>query len=245
MAGGEADALHAGDLVHIVQQQGKVGDFAVVHQAAIGVDVLAQQGDFFHPLLRQAGDFHQHIVQRTRDFFATGIGHHAEGAVFRAAFHDGDKRRAAFHPRWRQMVEFFDFREGNIHLGAAAVAARAQHVRQAVQGLRAKHHIDKGRAFDNRLALLTGHATAHANHQIRALQLELAHAAQVGKHFFLGFFAHRTGVEQNDVGVFRGVGADSAFAGPQHIQHFGRVILVHLAAEGFDKDFLAHGNPSG
>lgn len=39
---------------------------------------------------------------------ATGIGTATEGAVFRAAFHDVDKRRAAFHPRWRQMVEFFD-----------------------------------------------------------------------------------------------------------------------------------------
>jgi hypothetical protein len=27
----------------------------------------------------------------------------------------------------------------------------------------------------------------------------------------------------------------------EHIGHFVRVVLVHLAAKGFDKDFFAHG----
>jgi hypothetical protein len=28
----------------------------------------------------------------------------------------------------------------------------------------------------------------------------------------------------------------------QHIDHFVRVVLVHLATKGFDKDFGVHGN---
>jgi hypothetical protein len=30
-------------------------------------------------------------------------------------------------------------------------------------------------------------------------------------------------------------------SGAQHISHLVRVVLVHLAAEGFDEDFAAHG----
>jgi hypothetical protein len=64
------------------------------HLAAVGVDVLAQQGDFLHALVGQAGHFGQHVVKRAADFFAAGVGHHAVAAVFAAAFHDGHKGRA-------------------------------------------------------------------------------------------------------------------------------------------------------
>ena len=114
------------------------------------------------------------------------------------------------------------------------------HLRQAVQGLRAEHQIDVGRALDDGFAFLGGHAAAHADQQIRIGALELLQPAQVGKHFFLGFFAHGAGVEQDDVGVFRRVGADQAIGGAQDVGHLVRVVLVHLAAEGFDEDFFLH-----
>jgi hypothetical protein len=56
VAGGVADALDAGDVGHVLEQQGEVGDLAgAAHRAAVGVDVLAQQRDFLHALVGQAG----------------------------------------------------------------------------------------------------------------------------------------------------------------------------------------------
>lgn len=111
VAGGEADALHARHFVHVFQQQREIGDFAVGHRAAVGVDVLAQQGDFLHALRGQAGDLGQHVVEGAADLLAAGIGHHAEGAVLGTAFHDGYVSRAAVHLGRRDVVEFFDFRK--------------------------------------------------------------------------------------------------------------------------------------
>ena len=48
-----------GDFVDDAQQGGEVADFAVFHFAAIGVDVLSQEVDFFHALLGEVGDFGQ------------------------------------------------------------------------------------------------------------------------------------------------------------------------------------------
>ena len=68
----------------------------------------------------------------------------------------------------------------------------------------------------------------------------MAHAAEIVKYFFLRLFAHRAGVEQNDVGLRRIVGRFHAIRGVQHIGHFFRVVLVHLAAESFDIKLVTH-----
>ena len=47
-------------------------------------------------------------------------------------------------------------------------------------------------------------------------------------------FAHRTGVEQDDVGFFRVLSQFQFLVAAQHIGHLVRVVLVHLAAEGAD-----------
>ena len=132
MAGGKAQAFDTGNFVDNAQKGGKIADFAVVHFAAIGVHVLPQQIDFLHALLRQAGDFGEHVAQRAGEFFAARIGHHAEAAIFGAAFHDGDKRAATVHAGRRQVVEFFDFGEGNIHLRMAGGFFIHNHFGQAV-----------------------------------------------------------------------------------------------------------------
>jgi hypothetical protein len=58
VAGGVADALDAGDVGHVLDQQRKVGNLGgAAHDAAVGVHVLAQQRDLAHALVGQAGDF--------------------------------------------------------------------------------------------------------------------------------------------------------------------------------------------
>src|SRR5690606_41225286 len=44
------------------------------------------------------------------------------------------------------------------------------------------------------------------------------------------------------VGVIRVVGHFNRFAGLEQVCHAGRVVLVHLAAVGFDEQLLGHGS---
>ena len=241
VAGGEAQAFNTRDFVDDAQQGGKVADAAVVHFAAIGVDVLPQQVDFFHALLRQAGDFGEHVVQRARKFFAARVGHHAEAAIFGAAFHNGNKRAAAVHAGGGQVVKFFNFGEGDVHLRQPCGFFIHNHFGQAVQGLRAEDDIHIGCAFDNGFAFLRGNAAGHADDELGVFLFQRFHAPKVGKDFFLRFFAHGAGVEEDDVGVI-GFGnlLDTAVFFGEDGEHFFAVVFVHLAAEGADKDFF-HG----
>ena len=52
--------------------------------------------------------------------------------------------------------------------------------------------------------------------------------------------AHRAGVEQDDVRVFRGVGLDDAFRSSEYVGHLVRIVLVHLAPKGADEQFFCH-----
>ena len=241
VAGGEAQAFDAGDFVHDAQQGGEVADAAVVHCAAIGVDVLSEQVDFFYALLCEAGDFGEHVVQGAGKFFAACVGDDAEGAVFGTAFHNGNERAATFDAGGGQVVEFFDFGKGDVHLCVAAGFLIRNHFGEAVQGLRAKDDIDIGGAFDDVFAFLRGDASGYANDKFGILFFQGFDAAEVGKHFFLRFFAHRAGVEEDDVGVVRlGHLFNAAVFFFQYGQHFFAVVFVHLAAKGADKDFF-HG----
>jgi hypothetical protein len=82
----------------------------------VGVDILAQEGDFFHALSAETGHFSEHIVHGAVDFFASRVRHHAIAAVFGTAFHDGDKRRGAFHPRGREVIEFLNLGKADVDL---------------------------------------------------------------------------------------------------------------------------------
>jgi hypothetical protein len=64
VAGGVADALDAGDLGHVLEQQREVGDLGrAAHGAAVGVDVLAQQRDFLARPGRPGRRLDQHVVK--------------------------------------------------------------------------------------------------------------------------------------------------------------------------------------
>ena len=209
-------------------------------RAAIRVHVLAEQRDFAHALVGETGDFGEHVVERTRHFLAARVRHDAIAAVLAAAFHDRHERARAVDARRRQVIELFDFRERDVDLRAAACAALVDHLRQAMQRLRTEHEIDVRRARDDRRAFLARHAAADADDQIRVRFLQLAHAAEVGEDFLLRFFAHRAGVEENDVRVFRRVRLDEPFSRAEYVDHLVGVVLVHLAAKGLYINFLGH-----
>jgi hypothetical protein len=117
---------------------------------------------------------------------------------------------------------------------------RGDHLRQAVQGLRAEDEVDIGCAGDDGGALLAGDATADADHQVRVDLLQVPDAAEVVEHLLLRLLAHRAGVEQDDVGFLGVLRPDRTFVAGQHVGHLVGVVFVHLAAEGADEHFLCH-----
>ena len=141
------------------------------------------------------------------------------------------------------MVKLFDLGEADVHLRFVQRLARVQQLGQAVQGLGPKHHVHIGRALDDLGAFLAGHAATHAN--LHAFGLEVLDAPQIAKHLLLCLLAYRAGVEQNQICLVHVVGFLIALGGVQHVRHLVRVVLVHLAAEGFDKDFFGHGGLLG
>ncbi|MNP28625.1 hypothetical protein D3C76_1216000 [compost metagenome] len=186
-------------------------------------------------------DLGNHVVERPADFFAAGVGHHAERAVLAAAFHHRHVSARAVDARLGQMVELFDFRERDVDLRQLADARGVDHFRQAVQGLRAEDNVDVRRAIANGRAFLAGHATADGDHHVRVGQLQFAPAPELGVDAVLRTFADRAGVEQDDVGVFSARGDFQGLVFAQQIDHARAVVLVHLATVGFDVKLLGHG----
>ena len=106
--------------------------------------------------------------------------------------------------------------------------------------LRAEYEVDEGRALEDAVAFLARDAAAHSDEELRAPQLQQPPLAQVGKDFFLRLLADRTGIEEDDVGLFR-VGGDFEAVGlVEDVRHPRRVVFVHLAAEGRNVQTAAH-----
>ena len=166
---GVAEAINAGNQRGVFDQQRQIRLIAIVGRAPVSIDVLAQQGNFAHSLRRQRRDFSQNRDQWPADLFATGIGHHAERAIFAASFHDRDEGGWAFGARFWQPVEFFDLRERNVDHRRLTCPDGVEHLRQPVQGLRTEHQVYLRRPFPQRRAFLTGDAAANADDQVGAL----------------------------------------------------------------------------
>ena len=143
------------------------------------------------------------------------------------------------------MVEFLNFRKADIDLRFTGAAFLGNQFGQPVQGLRAEYDIDIRRTLYNGRTFLAGDAAADANDQIGLEFFQFTHPTQVAKHFLLCFFAYRAGIEQNDIGLFRFVSFFKPFAGMEDVNHFVRVILVHLAAKSLDIKFFCHDKSLG
>ena len=109
-----------------------------------------------------------------------------------------------------------------------------------MQRLRAEHEVDVGRARHDGRAFLARDAAAHADEKVAPRLLQVFHAPEVVKYLFLRPLAHRAGVEQDQVRIFRLVGDLETFLDAQEIGHLVRVVLVHLAAECPDEELFRH-----
>src|SRR3546814_15272057 len=107
-----------------------------------------------------------------------------------------------------QAVELLDLGEADVDLRRAGLAAGADQLGQAVQGLRTEHQVDVGRALHDRLAFLRGHAAADADDHGLAVGLERLPPAQLAEHLLLRLFADRAGVDQHHRSEERRVGKE-------------------------------------
>ena len=176
----------------------------VRHRAAIGVDVLAEQRDFADALVGEIGDFGQHVVERPRNFLAARVRNDAERAILAAAFHDRHEGRGAVDARRRKVVEFLDLRKADVDLRLAGCAPARDQFAAAGAASAARRRRRRTGARSTIVApswLATQPPTPMMSSGIG--DLELAHATEVVEHALLRLFAHRAGVEQDDVGVRR------------------------------------------
>ena len=250
MRGHETNPFQPVELGQMINQQGQIAAFALAHAAAIAVDVLPEQRDFLYALLHQCLAFLQHVVQRPAHFLATRIRHHAERTVLGATFHDRYVGGRSFRARLRQAVELLDFRKADVHRRPVAGTGLLQQFRQAVQGLRSENQVHLRAALGDRRAFLAGDTTTHADEPARLAGLPVFPFPQLGEYFLLRLFPHRTGVEQQQIGLLGHCGALVTVRALQHPGHLGRVVLVHLAAVSLDEDFRARrgcrdGHPGG
>ena len=238
VGGGEADAVYAFQFRGVMDELGQLGMVAI-DGAPVGVHVLPQEVDLPHAPLGQADDFGHHIRHRPAHFLPARVGHHAEGAVAAAPFHDGDERGRAVHARRRQGIELLDFREAHVD-GRAAVAPRlVQQRRQAMQRLRPEDDIDLRRPLDDGLPFLARHAAADADEHVFPLRLDGLPAPQLVEHLLLRLVADGAGVEQQHIRLLRRFHHGRPATLAQQIRHARRVVHVHLAAVGFDVELKA------
>ena len=167
MAGHEADQVLAGDLVDVLQQIRKVVIQPQV--VAVGVDVLAQEGNVLVPGLHQLPDLLQNALGITAALPAPDIGHDTVGAEVVAAVHDADPCLHALFPHHRDalgngavlIVHGKDPLPGLVDL--------PQKLWKFPQGMGAEHqiHMTVGFLHPLRDPLLLGHAAAQADHLLR------------------------------------------------------------------------------
>ncbi|GAC1335448.1 MAG: hypothetical protein NVSMB26_20040 [Beijerinckiaceae bacterium] len=97
--------------------------------------------------------------------------------------------------------------------------------------LRAYDHIDSALAPHDFGALRLGDAAGNADQYVLAggapLLFKEAQLAELGEDFLRGALADVAGVEQDEISVFRGIGADIAFHG-QKVGHALGIVHIHL-----------------
>lgn len=226
MAGGIAQAGNAGDFRQTIEQPAKPPFGAVRPLAVPGIHVLAEQRHLAHAGLGQALGLGNDLRNRARDFRTACIGHHTEGAELVAAFLHGEEggNAALGHVgalRLRQMLELILDSVFGLDDTAAATHP-AQHVRQAVIGLRSDDQIDRRRPPDDLATLRLRHAAGDANQHFatrrRLFLLQLADPAKLRIDLLRRPLADVAGVEQHKIGVFDDFGRGIAVGG-QRVGH--------------------------
>ncbi len=232
MRTGEAHPLQAVDVAAGPQQLAEREPVAELD--AVGVDVLAQQGDLDDALVDEGLDLGQDVAGTAVGLLATQAGDDAEGAGVVAAHRDrhpaGVGRVAASRQRAGEHLEALE----DLDLGAPVVPGPVEQCREAADVVGAEHDVDPGRPLHDGGAVLLGHAASDRDLHVGVLGLRRSQLAEVAVELVVGILPHRAGVEHDDVGGLRarlrGQAVDVDVAG--RLEQAGKplgVVHVHLA----------------
>ena len=225
---GEADALQALDVAAGAQQLGE--GLPVAELDAVGVHVLAQQGDLDGAVVDERLDLGQDVAGPAVLLLAAQRRDDAEGAGVVAAHRDRDPagvdRVALGGQRGGEDVERFE----DLQLRLVVVPRALQQRRQGTDVVGAEDGVHPRRLLQDGLAVLLRQAAAHGDLHARVGCLDRGQHAQVAVQLVVGVLPDRAGVEHDDVGQLAG-GGDVACR-LEHPGHPLGIVHVHLAAEG-------------
>ena len=197
---------------------------------AVGVHVLAQQGDLDGTVVDERLDLGQDLAGAAVLFLAAQGRDDAEGAGVVAAHGDRYPARvdgvALGGQGGGKDVERFE----DLQLGLIVVAGPVQQRRQGTDIVGAEHGIHPRGFLEDGLAVLLRETAADGDLHARVGFLDRGEDAEVAVQLVVGVFPDRAGVEDHDVGQLAG-GGDVA-CGFQHAGHPLGIVHVHLAAEG-------------
>ena len=233
MAGHEADEEIAGELGNRGQQIGKIEALAQI--LAVGVDVLAQQGDLTGAVFDELAALGQDVLHLAAALTAADVGDDAVGAEIVAAVHDG-------HPALQGVVTDLGNALGNgaglvLNIELALLAAQdvPQDLGELPQVMGGEDTIDVGEAHLDAVGDLgfAGHAAAQEDLLAGMAALGVGQLTQGTEDTLLSVLTDGAGVHNDHIGAFGAGGHGVAALGQVAAELFG-VSLVLLAAVGLD-----------
>ncbi len=242
---GVADATDALDRAHPAQQLGEQrapgGEVT-----AVGVDVLAEEGDLGDAVDSQAGDVGHQVVQWPADLGAADGRHDAKGAAVVAAGLDADPRRPRHLAAGGQLpsaalgvgaVEHLD-------LGSAGGPGLGQEVADGAHVVGAEDGVDERRPIEDGLAVALGGAPADGDLHAGPALLQRLEVTEGPVQLVVGVLPDGAGGEDDDVGLPRRGDGLEPLAQEQAPDALG-VVLVHLAPEGANVERAGLGGGRG
>ena len=219
------------------KQIGKININAEI--LAVGVDVLSEKGNLSVACGNQFAQLFFDLLRVSRTLSAADIRHDTVGTEIVAAVHDREPGLCTLRAKYRQSF-------CNIILAADikyALSVRQYAIKQrrkTPQRMRTEQQIDLRIALFNlfNILFLLRHAAAQRDDDIRPLLLEMAQRADVAEGTILRMLAHCTGVEQDEIRLFR---AACHFISHfmQHAANAFGIRLILLAAKGMRIGFEA------
>ena len=231
VTGHEADKIVPWDFVNLLQEIREI--HGLVQVLAVGVDVLAQEGDLLVPRLRQGPDLGKDILHLPAPFPPPDIGHDTVGAEVVAPVHNGNPCLDAALPHHRQSLGDGAPLIGNGEYPLFRPPGFVQQLRKLPQGLRAEYqvHMAVGMLDLIRHRRLLGHAAADAEQEVRVFLLGVDQLAHRAEHLFFRVLPDGAGIEDDDVRLIGVLGKGAAHV-PQHPHDTLAVRHVLLAPVG-------------
>ncbi len=152
--------------------------------------------------------------------------------------HDANECRHVTVPRnWQSAQIVVENFVRNLHHRIIAAFNLLHQFQHAANIQRAEDEIHIRRPLQNLASGTLRDAAAHANQHVRAILFDAFEAAQFTVKFLVRFLADAARVEQHQIGLFHVI-RQLVIRLLQQADNALRVVLIHLAAIGFDGKLL-------